>query len=434
MDMQDIIFNKRNGLEMTEAEIDYLVKGMSDGSIPDYQIAAWAMAVFFRGLNDHETILLTMAMAYSGDVLDLSAVAGRTVDKHSTGGVGDKTTLIVMPLAAAAGVPMAKMSGRGLGHTGGTIDKFESIPGFQVKMEPSQFINQVNRVKAALISQTGNLVPADKRLYAIRDVTATIDSIPLIASSIMSKKIAAGARAILLDVKVGQGAFMTDIRQAENLARTMVEIGRGAGREVVAVLTDMDQPLGCMIGNALEVKEAIDTLNGKGPVDLESVCFTLVANILLLAEKVNSWTDAEKIARHLLESGAGLQKFKEMVSAQGGHLDFSKSGYGLPEAGIKVDVPAWSDGYLANINAHGIGRAAMLLGAGRQRIEDSIDPAAGIQLIKKKGDYVSKGDMLAVLHTNDASRIEYALPILTACYHFSQESISLSPAIIETIR
>lgn len=434
MNIQDIILKKRNGEEMNTAEISFLVKGISDGSIPDYQIAAWAMAVYFQGMTGQETNALTLAMAYSGEVMDLAGIAGKKVDKHSTGGVGDKTTLVVIPLAAAAGVPVAKMSGRGLGHTGGTIDKFESIPGFQVERTYHQFVEQVNAIKAAVVSQTGNLVPADKRLYAIRDVTATVDSIPLIASSIMSKKIASGAEGIVLDVKVGSGAFMRNEEQALQLARTMVEIGHGAGREVVALLTDMSQPLGETVGNALEVKEAIDLLRGHGPADLEELCVTLTAHLLLVAGKFSSYEQAMQQVCHTLSSGAGFEKFCELVSAQGGRLDYEEPFYGLPQAALQTEVISKGDGYVAAIDALEVGRTAMLLGAGRERMGDIIDPAVGVKVLKKKGDYVQKGDVLATLHANDQERMQNAYKRLLASYRLAEELPTGTPLIIATVK
>lgn len=434
MNVQDIIFRKRDGREMSGAEIDYLVKGISDGTIPDYQISAWAMAVFFQGMTDRETNALALAMAYSGDVMDLSEIAGIKIDKHSTGGVGDKTTLVVIPLAAAAGVPVAKMSGRGLGHTGGTIDKFESIPGFKVERSHRQFVDQVNTVKAAVVSQTGNLVPADKRLYAIRDVTATVDSIPLIASSIMSKKIAAGAQGIVLDVKVGSGAFMKEEEEAFQLARTMVQIGQGAGREVVAILTDMSQPLGETVGNALEVKEAIDLLRGEGPKDLEELSIILTAHILVLAGQCSTLEQAEDQVRQLLQSGAGFNKFCELVAAQEGRLDYYQPMYGLPQAMLHTEVKTEAEGYIVELNALEVGRNAMLLGAGRQKIGDQIDPAVGIQVLKKRGDYVKPGDVLAIIHANDAGRMRLGIDRLRACYRLKEEKPNLQPLIIQTVK
>lgn len=429
MNVQDIIQKKRDAHELSDEEIEFLIKGISEGSVPDYQVSAWAMAVYFQGMTARETRSLALSMAYSGETMDLSAIEGIKVDKHSTGGVGDKTTMIVIPLVAALGVPAAKMSGRGLGHTGGTIDKFESIPGFQVEKAYSDFVDQVNRVKAAVVSQTGNLVPADKRLYAIRDVTATVDSIPLIASSVMSKKIAAGADAIVLDVKVGSGAFMKDKSEAEKLARTMVEIGSGAGREVIAMITDMSQPLGMTVGNALEVREAIDTLKGQGPADLEELSVMLAAQMAYLAKKCASLDEAEKLVREVLKSGAGLDKFCEIVAAQKGILDLESKGYGLPQASIQEELICAEEGYIAQVDALEIGRTAMLLGAGRERKEDSIDPAVGIELLKKRGDYVKAGEAIAIIHGNDAKKVELALKHIITSYSFSQQA----PAKIDTV-
>lgn len=433
MNTQDIILKKRNGGEMTKDEIESWVKGISDGSIPDYQIAAWAMAVYFKGMTEPETSQLTLAMAYSGEVMDLSGIIGKKVDKHSTGGVGDKATLVVIPLAAAMGVPVAKMSGRGLGHTGGTIDKLESIPGFQAERTYQQFIEQVNSIKAAVISQTGNLVPADKRLYAIRDVTATVDSIPLIASSVMSKKIAAGAEGIVLDVKVGSGAFMKTLDEARQLAKTMVLIGRSVGRQVIAVLTDMSQPLGSMVGNALEVREALDALRGQGPADLAELSTYLTAQLMILAGGYSSIEESLQGVSTVLASGAGYEKFCHMVAAQGGYLDFEHPHYGLPQAKYQIEVKASRDGFVAALDALEVGKTAMLLGAGREKIGDKIDPAVGVQVLKKKDDWVQRGSTLAVLHANDKELISSATDRLQKCYQFTDIIPIHQPLIIETI-
>lgn len=433
MNIQEIILKKRNGGEMTTDEINFLVTGISNGSIPDYQIAAWAMAVYFRSMTEQETAQLTLAMAYSGEVMDLSAIAGKKVDKHSTGGVGDKATLVVIPLTAAMGVPVAKMSGRGLGHTGGTIDKLESIPGFQAERTYQQFIEQVNSIKAAVISQTGNLVPADKRLYAIRDVTATVDSIPLIASSVMSKKIAAGAEGIVLDVKVGSGAFMKNVGEARQLAKTMVQIGRSIGLQVVAVLTDMSQPLGYAVGNALEVREAIDSLRGHGPADLEELSVLLTAQLLLLAGKYNSIEESRQEVRKVLISGAGYEKFCQMITAQGGRLAYDQSNYGLPQSNYQVELKAPREGCVAALDAFEVGKTAMLLGAGREKIGDTIDPAVGIQVIKKKGEWVQQGDTLAIIHANNIRLIASAAERLQTCYQLSDTTPPQAPLIIDTV-
>ncbi len=433
MKMPYIIEKKRDGKDLSRDEIEFLVRGIADGTIPDYQISAWAMAVYFRGMNPRETRDLALAMAYSGEVIELSAVEGVKVDKHSTGGVGDKTTLVVIPLVAATGVPVAKMSGRGLGHTGGTIDKFESIDGFKVEMAYPAFLQQVSQIKAAVVSQSGNLVPADKRLYAIRDVTATIDSIPLIASSVMSKKIASGAEGIVLDVKVGSGAFMKSYEKASQLAKTMIDIGRGAGRKVAALLSNMDQPLGNAVGNALEVKEAIDTLQGQGPPDLEELSLELAAQMIVLGEKAASINDARDLARAALKSGLGLVSWKQMVETQGGELNYSLPSYGLPEAAIKERILADKRAFIENLDALKIGQAAMLLGAGRERLGDIIDYAVGIELLKKPGDLVEAGDTLAIIHANEPGRLEMARKILLDAYHFSDEAVEKKPLIIETI-
>lgn len=433
MNIVEIITKKRDGHEMSQAEIDFMVKSISDGSIPDYQISAWAMAVYFQGMSDAETSALAIAMAYSGEVMDLSPIEGIKVDKHSTGGVGDKTTMVVIPLAAAAGIPVAKMSGRGLGHTGGTIDKFEAIPGFQVELSREAFIDQVRRVKAAVISQSGNLVPADKKLYAIRDVTATIESIPLIASSIMSKKIAAGAQGIVLDVKVGQGAFMKEQEQAIRLAETMVRIGREAGRQVVAMITDMSQPLGYNVGNALEVKEVIDLLKGQGPQDLKELCIELAAHMLMLAGDCDHMEAAREKLRALLLSGAALAKFDELVIAQGGHLVYNLPGYGLPQASIREKVSAGRSGWIAEMDAMKVGHSAMLLGAGRDKLGDQIDPAVGIELVRKRGDYVQAGEPLAIMHANRRELLPSVRAMLLEAYQLSDVAPGYRPLIYRTI-
>lgn len=416
MRMYDIILKKREGKELTAGEIQYFVKGYSSGDIQDYQVSALLMAIYFQGLNERETADLTMAICDSGERADLSGIPGIKVDKHSTGGVGDKTTLVLVPLVAAAGVPVAKMSGRGLGHTGGTVDKLESIPGFKVALEPAQFIEQVRNTGAAVVAQTGHLAPADKKLYALRDVTATVDSIPLIASSVMSKKIASGADAIVLDVKVGSGAFMRDQESALKLARAMVDIGSRVGRRTVAVITGMDQPLGFSIGNALEVKEAIDTLKGRGPGDLLELCLELGATMLLLAGKAESLPDGKSKLLDLLKNGQALNKFIEFVSAQGGDPRVTREEGVLPAARLTAAVPAPASGYIRSINAEVIGRSAMLLGAGRENKESQIDLSAGIVLNKKVGDPVKPGDPLAVAHANGTERLEQVKELVQSAY------------------
>lgn len=430
MRMYDLILKKREGRELSAAEIKYFISGYNSGEIPDYQAAALLMAVFFRGLNGRETADLTMAICDSGDRADLSGIPGIKVDKHSTGGVGDKTTLVLAPLVAAAGAPVAKMSGRGLGHTGGTVDKLESIPGFQAALPPAQFVEQVRRVGAAVVAQTGDLAPADKKLYALRDVTATVDSVPLIASSVMSKKIAAGADAVVLDVKVGSGAFMKDTAGAFRLAGAMVEIGRQAGRRTVAVLTDMDQPLGRAVGNALEVKEAIDTLKGAGPPDLLELCLALGATMLLLAGKSASLEEGRSELRKLLESGKALEKFEELISAQGGDPRVTGEGWRLPAAKAVQDIPAPLAGYVQAIDAAEVGRSAMLLGAGREKKDARIDLSAGLVLYKKVGDSVQAGESLAAIHADSIEQSGAVKEIVLGAYTIGPEKPAPKPLII----
>lgn len=403
MRMVDLIEKKRDGKELTTAEINFIIEGYTQGTIPDYQMSALAMAIFFQNMTEKERADLTMAMVHSGDTIDLSAIDGIKVDKHSTGGVGDTTTLVLAPLVAAVGVPVAKMSGRGLGHTGGTIDKLESIEGFHVEIEKAEFINLVNRHKIAVIGQSGNLTPADKKLYALRDVTATVNSIPLIASSIMSKKIAAGADAIVLDVKTGAGAFMKTEEDAKELAQAMVRIGNNVGRKTMAVISDMSQPLGFAIGNALEVKEAIDTLQGKGPKDLEKLCLTLGSQMVYLAQKATSLAEAESMLEEVMQNGKALAKFKEFIVNQGGNPEIVDHPEKLPQAAYRIEILAKKDGVVAEIVADAIGTAAMLLGAGRATKESEIDLAVGLVLNKKVGDSVRMGESLVTIHSNKES-------------------------------
>ncbi|WP_019721576.1 pyrimidine-nucleoside phosphorylase [Heyndrickxia coagulans] len=400
MRMIDIIEKKRNGGELATEEINFFVKGYTEGTIPDYQASALAMAIYFKDMSDREIADLTMAMVHSGETLDLSAIHGIKVDKHSTGGVGDTTTLVLAPLVAALGVPVAKMSGRGLGHTGGTIDKLESIQGFHVEITTDQFIDLVNREKVAVIGQTADLAPADKKLYALRDVTATVDSIPLIASSIMSKKIAAGADAIVLDVTTGAGAFMKKEEDAIRLAETMVRIGNHVGRKTMAVISDMSQPLGYAIGNALEVKEAIDTLKGEGPDDLTELVLALGSQMVVLAGKATTLEEARKMLKEAIANGAGLEKFKKFVANQGGDPSVIDHPEKLPQAKYAIDLPAKTSGYVSKMVADQIGVAAMMLGAGRATKEDKIDFAVGIVLRKKVGDRVEAGEPLATIYAN----------------------------------
>ncbi|MGG5829154.1 pyrimidine-nucleoside phosphorylase [Bacillus pumilus] len=400
MRMVDIIAKKRDGKELSSEEISFFVKGYTDGTIPDYQASALAMAIFFQDMTDQERADLTLAMANSGDTIDLSAIEGIKVDKHSTGGVGDTTTLVLAPLVAALDVPVAKMSGRGLGHTGGTVDKLEAVKGFHVEITKDEFIELVNRHKVAVIGQSGNLTPADKKLYALRDVTGTVNSIPLIASSIISKKIAAGADAIVLDVKTGAGAFMKTPEDSEKLAKAMVRIGNNVGRQTMAVISDMSQPLGLAIGNSLEVKEAIDTLKGEGPEDLNELVLTLGSQMVVLAKKAETLDEAREKLIEVMKNGKALEKFKEFLENQGGDGSIVDQPEKLPQAPYQIEVPAKEAGVVAEIVADEIGVAAMILGAGRATKEDDIDLSVGIMLNKKVGDRVEKGDSLVTLHAN----------------------------------
>ena len=400
MRMIDIIEKKRDGKSLSKEEIEFFIKGYTEGDIPDYQASSLAMAIFFQDMNEEERAALTMAMVNSGDVIDLSKVNGIKVDKHSTGGVGDTTTLVLAPLVAAVGVPVAKMSGRGLGHTGGTIDKLESIDGFHVEISEADFIKLVNEDQVAVIGQTGNLTPADKKLYALRDVTGTVNSIPLIASSIMSKKIAAGADAIVLDVKTGNGAFMKTLEDAEALAHAMVSIGNNVGRNTMAIISDMSQPLGRAIGNALELKEAIDTLNGQGPEDLTELVLTLGSQMVVLAERANTLEEARQLLNEAIENGSALDKFKTFLENQGGDASVVNSPELLPTAEYQIDYKAKSSGVVSELIANEIGVASMMLGAGRQTKEDDIDLSVGIVLNKKVGDKVNVGESLLTIHSN----------------------------------
>jgi len=433
MRMYDIILKKRQGRELSREEIYFVIEGYTNDNIPDYQVSALLMAIYFNGLSPRETADLTMAMVDSGDIVDLSSIPGIKIDKHSTGGVGDKTTLVLAPLVAATGVPVAKMSGRSLGHTGGTIDKLESIPGFKVSVPPEDFLQQVKRIKVAVVAQTGELAPADKKLYALRDVTATVDSIPLIASSVMSKKIASGADAIVLDVKFGSGAFMRTVEDARTLARTMVEIGNKTGRKTVALITNMDQPLGHAVGNALEVREAINTLNGQGPPDLTELCLALGSQILVLGGIAGSARDARPVLEELLRNGKAMHKFKEMVEAQGGTITALENPEELPRAQHIHAVKSPAAGYVAAIDTEAVGRTAMLLGAGRKTKEESIDPAVGIIARKKMGDRIKPGDILAELHVNDSGKLPEAEEQLIEAYRFSKEIPEATPLILEEI-
>ncbi|MFC9778293.1 pyrimidine-nucleoside phosphorylase [Paenibacillus chitinolyticus] len=400
MRMVDLIAKKRDGKELTTEEINFIIEGYTKGDIPDYQVSSLAMAIYFKDMTARERADLTMAIVNSGETIDLSAIEGIKVDKHSTGGVGDTTTLVLAPLVAALDIPVAKMSGRGLGHTGGTIDKLEAIEGFHVEISKDEFVNLVNEHKIAVIGQTGNLTPADKKLYALRDVTATVDSIALIASSIMSKKIAAGSDAIVLDVKTGAGAFMKTPEDAKELAHAMVSIGNNVGRKTMAVISDMSQPLGAAIGNALEVREAIDTLRGQGPKDLEDLCLALGRQMVFLANKASSLEEAEEMLKEVIRNGKALEKFKEFIANQGGDASVVDDPEKLPKAKFLIEVPAREDGVVAEIVADEIGTAAMLLGAGRATKESEIDLAVGLMLNKKIGESVKAGESLVTIHAN----------------------------------
>lgn len=400
MRMYDLIAKKKQGEHLTEEEIHFMIRGFVSGEIPDYQMSAMLMAIYFQGMKEDEMTYLTLEMAKSGDMVDLSAIEGIKVDKHSTGGVGDKTTLVIGPLVASLGVKVAKMSGRGLGHTGGTIDKMESIPGLQTSIPKEEFFDIVNRTGIAVIGQSGNMVPADKKMYALRDVTATVDSIPLIASSIMSKKIAAGSDGIVLDVKTGSGAFMKTLEDAIALAKEMVAIGTGAGRRCCALITDMDVPLGHAIGNAMEVEEAVQTLKNQGPEDLKEVCLQLAAHMLYMAEK-GEIDSCYQMAKEALEDGRGLQALADMVKAQGGDEAYILEPDRFPKAPVMWEVRAKESGYITGIDTEACGIASVMLGAGRSKKEDLIDYSAGIHLVKKYGDLVEKDQVLAVLYTSD---------------------------------
>ena len=431
--MVDLIVKKRNGKELADEEIRFIIDGYTKGDIPDYQMSAFTMAVFFKGMNKRETLALTMAMAESGDMLDLSDIPGIKCDKHSTGGVGDKTSLSVIPLAASFGLITAKMSGRGLGHTGGTIDKLESFPGFKVEISGDDFIRQVKKLGIALVGQSADLAPADKKLYALRDVTGTVENLSLIASSIMSKKLAAGADLILLDVKTGSGAFMKTLEDSKALAREMVDIGNGAGRKTIATITDMDQPLGNAIGNALEVKEAIDALKGCAPKDYTELVYAFAEEFLLATEMAKDKESAHRMVEEKISSGAALDKMAEFIEAQGGNKEDVYHPENLPKAAHTAEILATADGYVSKIQCEEIGRCAMLLGGGRAKKEDVIDPAVGFILHKKKGDAVKAGESLATMHYNGDAFPEEVQKRFLEAYTISVEKPQLNPLIYEVI-
>lgn len=433
MRMYDLILKKKQGGELSTDEIRYMIEGFTEGSIPDYQMSAMTMAICFRGMTPRETVDLTLAMRDSGDVLDLSGIKGIKVDKHSTGGVGDKTSLALTPIIAALGVPVAKMSGRGLGHTGGTIDKLECFDGFTTALSEEQFAGNVNTIGIAIAGQTANLAPADKKLYALRDVTATVDQMSLIASSIMSKKLASGSDAIVLDVKTGNGAFMKKLEDSRALAKEMVSIGTMAGKKTVAVITDMDQPLGRAVGNSLEVREAIDTLRGEGPADFKEVVFALGSQMLMLAGRAADEKEARALMEGVIEDGSALDKFAQFVRAQGGDAAPVYDTSLLPVAGKTLEITAKESGYVHRILAEDIGIACMTLGGGRETKESAIDLSVGIILEKKNGDAVSDGEVLATIYGNDDAKMQAAYEKIAHAYEIAKEPAAFVPVVREYI-
>ena len=429
----DIIINKRDGAELSKEEIEFFVEGYTDGSIPDYQASAWAMAVLLNGMNDRETTDLTLAMAHSGDILDLSGVVPLAVDKHSTGGVGDKVTFVVLALASACGLAVGKMSGRGLGFSGGTLDKIESIPGYRVDLSLDEFKAQLQTHGIVLTGQSAQFAPADGKLYALRDVTGTVPSLPLIAASVMSKKIAAGAQAIVLDVKTGVGAFMETLDDARKLAHIMVNIGKISNRQVVALISDMNQPLGSAVGNALELREAVETLQGKGPADFHEHCIVVASHMVRLGQKVHTMAEARKLVVDALESGRALEKFRTLVEAQGGDVSYVDNMEKLPKAALVETVCAERAGSVCNLNAREVGETAVELGAGRAKKGDLIDHAVGIMIHVKVGDVVAVGDPLFTVHANAPAKLARARDRLVQAYTFSDESCARLPLFYDTI-
>ncbi|NLT47214.1 MAG: pyrimidine-nucleoside phosphorylase [Clostridiales bacterium] len=434
MNMYDIIYKKRQGEALGKDEIRFFIEGYTKGSIPDYQASALLMAIYFQKMNTEETYLLTDAMRHSGDVVDLSSIKGVKVDKHSTGGVGDKTTLIVGPLAAACGVPIAKMSGRGLGFTGGTVDKMESIPGFKTTLSEEEFLDLVNRIGISVIGQTGQIAPADKKLYALRDVTATVDNISLITSSIMSKKLAAGSDAIVLDVKCGKGAFVETIEAAEELAHNMVNIGNADGKKTIALITDMDQPLGNAVGNSLEVIEAIETLRGNGPDDITELSLTLAGYMVFCGGKADTPEEGRALVEKALTSGAALEKMKEFVAGQGGDQGVLEDYSLFPQPSYSQEIFSKDEGFVTSIDARRIGLASQHAGAGRERKEDDIDLSAGLLLSKKVGDKVKPGMLLATVFGNDPDRVKKAAEEAYGAFGISAEKPQMRPLIIKVIQ
>ncbi len=433
MNMIDLIYKKREGKELKQEEISYLIKNYVRDKIPDYQVAAWAMAVYFQGMSEEEMTYLTREMTESGDRIKFNSISNMIVDKHSTGGVGDTTTLVLAPLISSVGIPVAKMSGKGLGHTGGTIDKLQSIPGLQTELTKEVFMNNVGKYGIAISGQTGNLAPADKKLYSLRDVTATVESIPLIASSIMSKKLAGGAQGILLDVKVGKGAFMEEISEAEKLAEAMVSIGRRADKEVSAVISDMNQPLGRAVGNSLEVIEAINTLKGEGPADLTKLSLELGSRMLLLSEKYDKYEKAYQILENKIKTGAALEKFKQFIKAQQGKEEIIEDYSLLPQAENKVEIKSEKEGYIQKLNSRRIGLTAMRMGAGRETKNDKINPAVGIELNKKYGDYVNENEVLAYVYINNKNELDNISKSIKSAYKIGVNKPSARDLIIEII-
>jgi pyrimidine-nucleoside phosphorylase/thymidine phosphorylase len=432
MRMVDLIHKKKQGEELTRAEINFIVEGYTSGEIPDYQMSALLMAIYFKGMNKEETANLTIAFINSGDQVDLSEIKGIKVDKHSTGGVGDKVSLIVIPLVASVGIPVAKMSGKGLGHTGGTIDKLESIEEFKTNLSMNEFIHNVNTYKMAIAGQTANLTPADKKIYALRDVTSTVESVPLIASSVMSKKIASGADAIVLDVKVGSGAFMKSLDEARELAQTMVKIGKSLNRKAIAVITDMSQPLGHEVGNANEVREAIEVLQGRGSKDLTTVALTIASHMAVLGGTYSEFNNAYRELEKIINSGRVIDTFKQLVKIQGGNPEVIDNPDRLPQAKYHVEIKASREGYVTAINAEAIGVSAMLLGAGRKKKDDPIDYSAGLTMVKKAGDKVNIGDLICLLHTNFKEHKE-AENIARSAYSFSDNEPTPISYVYEVI-
>ena len=433
MRMYDLILKKRNGQPLTESEINFFIQSYSQGTIPDYQASAMLMATYFSGMDDTEIFALTKAMIESGDTIDLSAIHGVKVDKHSTGGVGDKTTIALAPLVAAAGIPVAKLSGRGLGHTGGTLDKLESFKGFSYELSEEQFMESVNTVGVAIAGQTANLCPADKKLYALRDVTATIESIPFIVGSIMSKKLSSGSDAIVLDVKTGSGAFMKSVDEAFELAEKLVDVGERMGKRIVAVVPDMSQPLGHTIGNSLEVQEAIETLKGKGPQDLQDLVIHLGGHMLALGNAAENFEDGMEKISQLIDSRAGVGKLKELVANQGGNPDWVDD-YGLwPQAQKTLEIKAEKSGYIKEITAEKMGTASMKLGAGRETKESVIDLTAGIELVKKTGEKIEQGEAIAILHAADENLFPASIKSVNAAFEISEQPVSPPRLIYGTV-